>query len=202
MECVIGIKGKDFILLASDMTSGRSIMRMKNDQDKMYQLSDKLVMATVGEAGDATQFSEYIAKNVQLYKMRNGYDLSPNAACCFTRKMLADYLRSQTPYQVNVLLAGYDVTEGPELYYLDYLASSNKLPFAVHGYGSFFTLSVLDRFYKDNLSEDEAVELLKKCLNEIQTRFIVNLGSFKVRFISKDGVKDAGSVKATNAMEQ
>lgn len=28
----------------------------------------------VGEAGDTVQFAEYIQKNVQLYKMRNGKD--------------------------------------------------------------------------------------------------------------------------------
>jgi hypothetical protein len=35
-------------------------------------LIDRLVMATSGESGDTTQFGEYIEKNIQLYKMRNG----------------------------------------------------------------------------------------------------------------------------------
>ena len=38
----------------------------------MFQLSSKLLMAVCGEAGDTMQFAEYIAKNIQLYKMRNG----------------------------------------------------------------------------------------------------------------------------------
>ena len=42
------------------------------DHDKMFKLSEKILMAVCGEAGDAVQFSEYIAKNTQLYKMRNG----------------------------------------------------------------------------------------------------------------------------------
>ena len=33
----------------------------------------------------------------------------------------------QTPYQVNLLLAGYDKHSGPELYYMDYLASQQKV---------------------------------------------------------------------------
>jgi 20S proteasome subunit beta 4 len=52
-------------------------------------------MAVSGEAGDTAQFSEYIAKNVQLYKMRNEYELSPKAAAHFTRRNLAEYLRSR-----------------------------------------------------------------------------------------------------------
>ena len=29
MECLIGLQGKDFVLVATDMISGRSIMAMK-----------------------------------------------------------------------------------------------------------------------------------------------------------------------------
>ena len=38
----------------------------------MFQLGEKLEMAVVGESGDTVNFAEYIAKNIQLYKMRNG----------------------------------------------------------------------------------------------------------------------------------
>lgn len=64
------------------------------------------MIATVGDPGDAVQFTEFISKNIALYKMRNGYDLSPKCAAHFTRKNLADYLRSSSPYQVNMLVAG------------------------------------------------------------------------------------------------
>lgn len=52
-------------------------------------------MAVSGETGDTTQFAEYISKNIQLYKMRNGYELSPKSASTFTRRNLADALRSR-----------------------------------------------------------------------------------------------------------
>lgn len=38
----------------------------------MFKLSDKLLMLCAGETGDTVQFAEYIQKNIQLYKMRNG----------------------------------------------------------------------------------------------------------------------------------
>ena len=128
MECLIGMQFDDFVMVAADQTNARSIMVMKQDQDKFCQLSDRLVMAVSGESGDTTQFAEYIAKNIQLYKMRNSYELSPSAAANFTRRNLADYLRSRTPYQVNLLIAGYDTETGkPELYFMDYLASMIKV---------------------------------------------------------------------------
>jgi len=76
------------------------------DQNKIHKVSDNLLISTVGESGDTEQFTEFIAKNIALYKMRNGYDLSPHASAHFTRKNLAEYLRSRTPYQVYMFVAG------------------------------------------------------------------------------------------------
>ena len=44
----------------------------------MFKLSEKIVMLCCGETGDTVQFAEYIQKNLQLYKMRNGKDVSIN----------------------------------------------------------------------------------------------------------------------------
>uniref|UniRef100_A0A803SUU2 Proteasome subunit beta n=1 Tax=Anolis carolinensis TaxID=28377 RepID=A0A803SUU2_ANOCA len=167
MEYLLGIQGPDFVLVAADTVAASSIVHMKRDHDKMFKMSEKILLLCVGEAGDTVQFAEYIQKNVQLYKMRNGYELSPTAAANFTRRNLADYLRSRTPYHVNLLLAGYDEHDGPTLYYMDYLASLAKAPFAAHGYGAFLTLSILDRYYKPGITREEAIEVLKKCLEEV-----------------------------------
>ncbi|KAL0962452.1 hypothetical protein UPYG_G00340170 [Umbra pygmaea] len=190
MEYLIGIQGKDFVIVAADNVAASSIIQMKQDQDKMFKLSDKILLLCVGEAGDTVQFAEYIQKNIQLYKMRNGYELSPTAAANFTRKNLADYLRSRTPYHVNLLLAGYDAVDGPGLYFMDYLSALAKAPFAAHGYGAYLTLSIMDRYYRPDLTRDEAVELLRKCIEELNKRLIINLPSFTVRLIDKDGIHD------------
>ncbi|KAL8220548.1 UNVERIFIED_CONTAM: Proteasome subunit beta type-2 [Gekko kuhli] len=107
--------------------------------------------------------------------------------------------KDMTPYHVNLLLAGYDEQDGPALYYMDYLASLAKAPFAAHGYGAFLTLSILDRYYKPNITRAEAIEILKKCLEELQKRFILNLPSFNARFIDKDGIHEVDNVPLLKA---
>ena len=62
-----------------------------------------MLMSVVGESGDTTQYAEFIAKNIQLYKMQNGYELSPKASANFTRRNLADYLRSRVSYMLNLI---------------------------------------------------------------------------------------------------
>ena len=43
MECLIGIKGKDFVLVASDNMAAHSIIAIKHDAQKQFELSDKMV---------------------------------------------------------------------------------------------------------------------------------------------------------------
>jgi len=64
------------------------------------------MIATCGGSGDTVQFTEYISKNIALYRMRNGYELKPKAAAHYTRKNLSDALRTRNAYNVNLLVAG------------------------------------------------------------------------------------------------
>lgn len=76
------------------------------DENKIHKISDKLLMATTGEGGDTIQFTEYISKNLALYKMRNDYELSAKSAAHYTRKNLADALRTRNAYRVFLFVAG------------------------------------------------------------------------------------------------
>merc|ERR1712087_631941 len=110
-------------------------------------------------------------------------------AANFTRRNLADYLRSRTPYQVNLLIAGFDSETGkPELYFMDYLASMIKTNFAAHGYGGFFTTALMDRHYRSNMNKEEAYKLMIECVKEVQKRLVINLPNFAITIVDKDGV--------------
>ena len=97
--------------------------------------------------GDTIQFAEYVERNIRLYQIRNLYPLRPSAAASWIRRSLAESIRSRKPYSVNLLLGGYDTaTHEPHLYWVDYLGTMTEVPFGAHGYGSYFALSLLDRW--------------------------------------------------------
>lgn len=48
------------------------------------------------------------------------------------------------------------------------------------------------------MNEEEAYDLLKKCVAEVHKRLIVNLPNFKVQKITKDGVVDLPPITAQN----
>jgi len=76
------------------------------------------------------------------------------------------------------------------LYWIDYLGTLAEVPFAAHGYGSYFALSLLDRYHNPEGSLEEGVEVLKRCIRQVQERLVISLPQFKARVVDKDGVRD------------
>lgn len=192
MECLFGIQGKDFCLLAADTMVSRSIVTMKHNEIKHRHLNPNCGLVYAGEPGDTVALADYLQANISLYSLRNdGVNLGPQAASAFCRRTLADSLRSRSPYNVNLLVGGVDaVGKQGELYWIDYLGSCVRVPFACHGYAGYFCMGLLDNLYKPDLSKEQAVELLKKCIHELKVRFVGNLPAFSVRIYNANGSID------------
>ncbi|KIL68418.1 hypothetical protein M378DRAFT_71489 [Amanita muscaria Koide BX008] len=191
MEVSFALTGKDYVIVAADTTAARSIVKMKTDQDKIKILSPHLLMAYSGEPGDTLQFAEYVERNIRLYQIRNLYALSPSAAASWIRRSLAESLRSRNSYAVNLLVGGFDTTtQEPHLYWIDYLGTMTEIPFGAHGYGSYFALSLLDRYHDPDASLEEGLATLKRCIDEVSKRLVVSPDRYKVKVVDKDGVRE------------
>jgi 20S proteasome subunit beta 4 len=169
--------------------AARSIVQYKADEDKLTALDQYKLLGATGPTGDRNNFCEYIQKNIALYELRTGVPLSTHAAANYTRNQLAEALR-QNPYQVSLLLAGWDAEKGPSMFYMDYLGSMHPMKIAAHGYASYFGMSIMDRYYKVDMSVEEAMELIQRVIQELSVRFILNLTDFKIKLVDKDGIKD------------
>ncbi|KAH8393935.1 hypothetical protein KR215_007370 [Drosophila sulfurigaster] len=194
METILGVKGADCVMLACDTMQAKSVMFIRDDQSKIHRLSDFAMLAAIGDGGDTLQFTDYISKHLQQYKIVNGYHLSPSSAAHFTRKNLADYIRTNTRYQVSMLLAGYDVREGPALHYIDSLGASQAINHAGHGLGSMFCGSIFQRYWKPDLNPKETYDILKMCVTEVQKRLVINLRNFDVFVVDKNGSRQLESI--------
>lgn len=146
MDCAFAIQGKDYILIASDKAVINSIIKLNDTDDKIIHLTDNQVIAACGEISDRKTFTKLIKGELDYYYYKYNNRLNTDEVANFTRTILAENLR-KSPYQANCLVAGYD-TDGPKLYWLDYLGSSSKLTKAAHGYGAHFLYGIMDNFYR------------------------------------------------------
>lgn len=192
MDTLLGISGDGFVVIAADAQVARSILLYQNNVDKICTLTEDKILACAGPRSDCDNFSEYIARNIALYELNNSVKLTNKAAANFIRGELAAAIR-KGPIQTQLLLGCVDKREGGKgsssLYWLDYLGAMQKVPYGAHGYGSNFTLSVMDRDYIKGLNLEEALSIIDKCINELHTRFLIAQKNFVVKVVTAEGVK-------------
>jgi 20S proteasome subunit beta 4 len=94
----------------------------------------------------------------------------------------------------NLLLGGYDEGVGASLYWIDHLGTLHKMNLCGTGYGSFFALSLFDKMWHPELTQDEGLEMMKKGVAEVRKRLIVAPERFSVKVVTADGIKDLGYI--------
>lgn len=188
MDSLIGIRGPDFVVLASDTVAYSNIFRLSLKDDKIMEIDNNKLIGLGGPIGDRAQFGEYIKCNLDLYRLRNGVKLSTSATASFTRNELAELLRSD-PHNVNILVGGYTEEDGAELYWMDELASIGSVNNAAHGYGGLLVTGILDKHYRSNITQEEAIKILIMCSEELKSRFLVSQYALYVKIVDSSGIR-------------
>ena len=152
-------------------------------------MDDNILLSISGDIADRSNFGNFITRNIQFFKFKNGKSLSVHEAAEFTRNQYAEALR-KAPYQVNSLLSGFDSIEGAQLFWLDYLGTLQRVKYGAHGYAAYFVLSVMAEFYKPDLNLEEAKQIINHCVNELRTRFMIAQDHFVVKVIDQNGVRN------------
>ena len=188
MDVVFGFVGYDFAVVVTDCTAAQQIIVQSHDVDKTVELDSTKVLAISGPRGDCVAYGEYLKANIRLYRLKYQHSLDTAACAHYARNELATALRSG-PYQVNCLLAGYDEGIGPELYFMDYLATSHKVNTGGHGYGGMFCLSLFDKHWVPNMSRGQAMDLIDLCVGEVCERLVTAPTDYLVKIVDKNGVE-------------
>ena len=161
------------------------------ERNEDYAIRSTLISA--GEPGDVVQFAEYVGKNIQLYKMINGIELSPYACANFTRHEMATSLRSRNSFLANLVVGGYSTNERDQnraqLYSIDYLGAMVSANVVAHGFCQFFALGIGDRLWKEDLTVNEALFMLQTIVNELGKRMAAYPHCVFVRIIDAQGIR-------------
>ncbi|CAN0204530.1 unnamed protein product, partial [Discosporangium mesarthrocarpum] len=192
MNTLIGVKGRDFVLLGGDSAFFRSMVVMEDDYKKVVELADNIVVAAAGDQGDVEMFVEWLKRNLVLLMLESSRPVGVSALANFARRNLAGKLRERGGAQaVTALLGGWNEgTRVAELYWLDSLGTLQQVPFGAHGLSSRFALALLDSGYREGLSLPEAAELVESCFQQLEGRYLVSSVGFTMKVVDGDGCRD------------
>lgn len=194
---LIGFRCRDFAMLAASGTSSHYYIKICDDQDKIALLDSHKMIACCGEDGDMRNFVDIIRAQQAYEKARlHGIQASTKYTANIIRDTLASALRSRNgAYAVNSLLAGFDnpassFDDTPavsSLYYLDYLGTLVPVNFGAHGYGATFVTAIFDEQWREDLTPEQGIALMTKCIDEVKRRVSTSNAHFVTKVVSSTG---------------
>ncbi|HKJ96914.1 MAG TPA: archaeal proteasome endopeptidase complex subunit alpha [Thermoplasmataceae archaeon] len=160
----LGIKFKNGVALISDKKI-RSKLVERNSLEKIQLIDDYVAAVTSGLVADARVLIDFARIGTQQEKITYGSLVNMENLV----KKVADQMQQYTqfggvrPYGVSMIFAGYDGI-GQRLFDCDPAGTINEYKAVAIGAGKEAVTNFLEKEYKDDLSEKDAIALAIKAL--------------------------------------
>jgi proteasome beta subunit len=180
----IGIVFAGGVILATEKRATMGYMIASKKAKKVYQVAERIGMTTAGGVGDAQQLARILTVECNLYQIRRSRAITVGAAAT----LLSNYLNQNRyfPYYVQLLVGGVD-EHGPGIYSVDALGGASKEEEIVAtGSGSPMAYGVLEDRFRENMHEDEAIDLAVRSLRSAMKRDSASGEGIQVVVITKD----------------
>ena len=179
----VGITCKDGVVFASERRASMGNLIAHKVAEKIFKIDNHIAATIAGSVADAQSLMKIISAETALYRLRNGKDISLEAAAAVSSNIL-----HSSPAYVQTLIGGVDDT-GASIYSLDAAGGMIKDTFISTGSGSTFAYGVLeDRFHED-ITVEEAKELALRAIKAATERDTYSGNGFLVAEVTKDGYK-------------
>ncbi len=185
---IIGIKGKDFVVLASEKQTSYGPIAFR-DEKKIVNIYKDIWVATSGAVADAIHLSNILSVEARIYELDRGYAPSVKALATLMSHYLYSGRFSFIPFMAAFIMGGRD-DSGFHLFHLGSFGEIAEVKdYIADGSGIFYALPILDSEYREDISEEEAVELAIKAVRASMRRDIFSGKGIDVLIINKKGSK-------------
>jgi len=167
---IVGLVYKNGVVLGADTRATEGSIVCDKNCEKIHFISKNIWCCGAGTSADTENTTGLIAAQLEMIRLGSGQE--PRVVTAMTR-LKQKLFRYQGHVSAALVLGGVDST-GSHLYSVYPHGSTDKLPYATMGSGSLAAMAVFEAGYKDNLSMQEAIDLVDQA---VQSGIWNDLGS-------------------------
>ena len=182
----VGITFNEGVVFASERRIAYGNFVVSKTTKKTFVITPYVGAACAGLVADMQILSLQIAALAKIRRMEIKREVPPNTIAKMMSNMM--YERRFFPLLTQVIVGG--VVGEPTIYTLDPLGSVLPDEYAAVGTGAEMALGILDQQYKNDLSEDQAVDLAVKSVRAASMRDSASGDNIDVLVMNKDGAKE------------
>jgi proteasome beta subunit len=182
----VGIAYDEGVVFASERRIAYGNFLVSKNTKKTFQITPRVGAACAGLVADMQILSLQISALAKIRKMELKRDVPPNSIAKMMSNMM--YERRFFPLLTQVIVGG--VVEKPVIYTLDPLGSVLPDEYAAVGTGAEMALGVLDPQFKQNMTEQEAIDLATKAVRSATLRDSFSGDGIDILVINKTEAKE------------
>lgn len=190
------ISGKGYVIVAGDTRlNGDFCINTRNDESKLFKLTDNTFLASGGMQADRLQLQQILKFRIQWYQYNNGGQIPTTPAIAQLLSTLL-YQRRFFPYYTFNIIAGIDKAGNGVCYSYDAVGCTEPLNYGTTGTASSFIEPLMDCLIRRahmigqapaDLTKDEALVMLKNAFTGAAERDVFTGDSVRFHILTPGG---------------
>lgn len=180
---IVGLVYKDGVVLGADTRATGDTTVVDKNCEKIHKIADNIYCCGAGTAADTQQVTDMIASQLELHRMSTGRQSRVGTSLAMLKQMLYRY---QGQVSAALVLGGVDIN-GPHIYTVYPHGSTDNLGYATMGSGSLAAMAMFEARYKDDMSLEEAKQLVQDAIHSGIFNDLGSGSSCDLCVITKDG---------------
>lgn len=174
------------VVLGADSRTSTGSYVANRTTDKLTALAENVYVCRSGSAADTQNVSRYISQALEEHSIDLGRPPRVRTAASLARAIVYP---NKDRLQAGLIVAGWDEAEGGCVFSLPLGGTELKVPFALGGSGSAYITGLVDRLWKPNMTKEEAVAFVQKCVAHAMARDGSSGGCVRTVAIDATGVQ-------------
>jgi len=158
---ICGVIYKDGVVLGADTRATEGPIVADKNCEKIHFVAPNIYCCGAGTAADTENVTAMVSSELQLHRYSTGRSSRVITSLTILKRHLFKY---QGHVSAALVLGGVDVT-GPHLHTIYPHGSTDSLPFVTMGSGSLAAMSMFEKDYKDDMTEEEAKRLVHAAIS-------------------------------------
>ncbi|XP_055851624.1 proteasome subunit beta type-3 [Episyrphus balteatus] len=184
--CVVAMRGKDCVAIATDRRFGVQAQTIETDFEKVFQINPRMYLGLVGLQTDILTVKDRLAFRKNLYEFRENREMVPKRFSAMLSSFL--YEHRFGPYFIEPVIAGLDPkTLEPFICNMDLIGCPNEPDdFVVAGTCGEQLYGMCETLWKPDLEPDQLFEVISQAMINAFDRDAISGWGATVYIIEKD----------------
>lgn len=181
---IMAVSFKGGVILGADSRTSTGSYIANRVTDKITPLADKVYILRSGSAADTQAIASYVQLYIAQHQAEANEEITTKVAAHMAMQLAYG---NKEMLQAGLIIAGWDKQAGGTVWAIPLGGTLLQVPYAIGGSGSAYIYGFCDKFWRPDMTEQEAKDFVVRALSHAMSRDASSGGCVRTVVIDQDG---------------